>query len=398
MKTPYILSLLLAMALVVVCGRAAITDDNNNLKTQDDMEDIVMKNILTRTSIRAYEDKKVEKEKIEKLLRAGMAAPTAVNRQPWHFIVVTDRDVLKALAGANPNAGMVADAPLAIVVCGDMNKALEGKAREYWIQDASAATENILLAAHGMGLGAVWTGTYPSEERCKTVSEVLKLPESIIPLNTIVIGYPAETPEPKDKFDTSNISYNMFGGKDNLKTDAVTDDNKMSEGLKEFDVKKELRTNPFTFFTGHGLLVAAGDKTSSNAMTIGWGALGNLWGEDRATVTVFVAPKRHTFTFMEKSKYFTIMQFSDNRILDYMGSHSGRDSDKAKDLGLHTKYTENGTPYYEEADMVIECEIMYSTKMSPKDFKNAVPVRMYSNFPAGVHSMYIGEVVKAMKK
>ena len=105
---------------------------------------------------------------------------------------------------------MVARAPLAIVVCGDMTKALDGNAREFWVQDCSAASENILLAATGLGLGAVWTSTYPSEERCAAVSEVLGLPETLIPLNTIVIGYPDGDVTPKDKWKESNISYNMY--------------------------------------------------------------------------------------------------------------------------------------------------------------------------------------------
>ena len=172
---------------------------------------MVYNNILKRTSIRSYENKTVEKEKIEKLLRAGMAAPTAMNKQPWHFVVVTDKGQLQKLSEANPYAAMAAKAPLAIVVCGDMKKAAEGNAREFWIQDCSAATENILLAATGMGLGAVWTGTYPSKERCADVAKVLGLPGSLIPLNTIVIGYPDADVSPKDKWNTENISYNTYG-------------------------------------------------------------------------------------------------------------------------------------------------------------------------------------------
>lgn len=140
-----------------------------------------------------------------------MAAPTAKNKQPWHFIVVTEKELLQKLAEANPHAAMAAKAPLAIVVCGDMTKALDGDARDFWIQDCSAASENILLAATGMGLGAVWTGAYPAKERYTAVSEVLGLPESLIPLNTIVIGYPDTEAIPKDKWTEENISYNMYG-------------------------------------------------------------------------------------------------------------------------------------------------------------------------------------------
>lgn len=169
----------------------------------------VIKNIMTRTSIRKYTDQSIKKADIETLLRAGMAAPTAVNKQPWHFIAVTDKAKLKELSGGR--GGMLEQCALAIVVCGNMEKAMPGKAREYWVQDCSAATENILLAAHALGLGAVWTGGYPMEDRMATISKALKLPETIIPLCTIVIGYPAESPTPKDKWKPENVSYDEYG-------------------------------------------------------------------------------------------------------------------------------------------------------------------------------------------
>lgn len=208
MKTSTILNVALAIALVFLCYKLAVTGGEKTQKQET--SEVVLNNILKRTSVRSYLDKSIEDDKIEKLLRAGMAAPTAVNKQPWHFVVVTDKSLLQKLAKANPYAEMVARAPLAIVVCGDMTKALDGNAREFWVQDCSAASENILLAATGLGLGAVWTGTYPSEERCAAVSEVLGLPETLIPLNTIVIGYPDGEVTPKDKWQESNISYNMY--------------------------------------------------------------------------------------------------------------------------------------------------------------------------------------------
>ena len=112
------------------------------------------------------------------------------------------------LAKANPNAGFSKKAPLAIVVCGDMTKTLQGGGKDFWIQDVSAVSENILLAAHAMGLGAVWTGTYPAPDRCKAVAEVLGLPKFLVPFNTIVIGYPASQVKPKDKWDERNVTYN----------------------------------------------------------------------------------------------------------------------------------------------------------------------------------------------
>ncbi len=170
----------------------------------------VLSNIMTRTSIRQYTNVPVSKADIETMLRAGMAAPTAANRQPWHFVAVTNKEKLAELAGRR---GMIKQAGVAIVVCGNLDKAMQGKAQEYWIQDCSAATENILLAAHALGLGAVWTGCYPTDDRVAEVSKVLKLPETIVPLCVIAIGHPAEQPTPKDKWKPENVSYNEFGGR-----------------------------------------------------------------------------------------------------------------------------------------------------------------------------------------
>ena len=173
----------------------------------------IVENIMTRTSIRQYTDQTISADTIETLLHAGMAAPTAVNKQPWHFVAITSKDKLKELAATNPNAKMLEQAPLTIVVCGDMQKALEGEGRQLWIQDCSAATENILLAAHALGLGAVWTALYPRDDRAKGAIEALKLPDHIVPLCAIIIGYPAESPTPKDKWKPENVSYNEYGGK-----------------------------------------------------------------------------------------------------------------------------------------------------------------------------------------
>ena len=155
--------------------------------------------------------------------------------------------------------------------------------------------------------------------------------------------------------------------------------------------------NGFQWFHDAELL-AAGDKEKSNAMTIGWGGIGTLWG--RTALTVYVAEKRYTKEFLDKAEYFTVMAFDvkDSKVLNFMGYNSGRDGDKAQALGLHTAYTANGTPYYTEATMVIECNIMYVAPFDPNGFKSDAPKKMYANFPAGIHSMYIGEVVNAWKK
>ena len=208
-----VLNIVLAIVVVVLSVRLAsdkaTVDKSADAQQSVNAEQAVLDNIATRTSVRDYEARPVEKEKIEKMLRAAMAAPTAMNKQPWHFVVVDQRTVLDALAGTNPYAKMLKKAPLAIVVCGNTDKMIEGGGRDFWIQDASAATENLLLAAHAMGLGAVWTGAYPSEERCISISKVLSLSDNLIPLNMIVVGYPAEQPQPKQKFKEENISYNV---------------------------------------------------------------------------------------------------------------------------------------------------------------------------------------------
>ena len=168
-------------------------------------------------------------------------------------------------------------------------------------------------------------------------------------------------------------------------------------GFQKFDVREDFTENGFQWFHDAELLVA-GDKEKSNAMTIGWGGIGTLWG--RTALTVYVAAKRYTKEFMDKSQYFTVMAFDvkDSKVLNYMGTKSGRDGDKAQALGLHTAYTANGTPYYTEATMVIECKIMYAAPFDPQYFKSDAPKKMYANFPAGIHSMYIGEVINAWKK
>lgn len=207
--------LFLAMTTVLLALGSCSTQPGEQQETAANTADngqAAIENIMTRTSIRKYKDQPVEQEKIDIMLKAAMAAPTAVNLQPWHFIVIDDKNTLKLLSGQQPN-----NAPLMIAVCGDTNKTTmpdgKGKLPDFWVQDVSAATENLLLAAHAQGLGAVWTGVYPVMERVAEVANVLNCPENIIPLAVVRIGYPDESPEPKDKFNQENISYNKFGGK-----------------------------------------------------------------------------------------------------------------------------------------------------------------------------------------
>ena len=204
------------LALVIVVTALSIQPKNNQvinkeepIMTQDN-KSTVLESIHARTSIRSYLPKEVEEKKVEQLLRAAMAAPTATNKQPWAFIVIKEKEVLNELGSTLPYAKMTKEAPLAIVVCGDLTKAISGAGSDYWVQDASAATENLLLAAQGLGLGAVWTGVYPIKERVKEVQKILHLPEYIIPLNVVPVGYPAENPLPKDKWKPENVHYNRW--------------------------------------------------------------------------------------------------------------------------------------------------------------------------------------------
>ncbi len=188
----------------------------------------------------------------------------------------------------------------------------------------------------------------------------------------------------------------MAGCGDNQKQDNQQE-TAMNSELKAFDVRSDFADNGFTFFTKN-LVLCCGDSTESNAMTIGWGGIGNYLGHERAAVTVYVAPARYTYEFMERHPRFTIMEFDDPEVWKYMGKNSGRDGDKAAALGLHVAYTEHGTPYYEEAKTVIECETMTAWHQTEQDFRNATPKEWYDGFEAGIHAVYIGEVIGAWRR
>jgi nitroreductase len=202
----------MAFSLIVAAFMTGCNCNNpdSNTSVDNEVKDNAIETIMTRTSIRSFTDRAVSADTVEMLLRAGMAAPTAVNLQPWHFVVVNDRAKIDELGGNGRQSQMWHESPLVIVVCGNMEKAMEGVGQAFWVQDCSAATENILLAAHALGLGAVWTGCYPIEERVANISQVLGLPEHIVPLCAIVMGYPNESPQPKDKWKPENVSYNGF--------------------------------------------------------------------------------------------------------------------------------------------------------------------------------------------
>jgi nitroreductase len=164
--------------------------------------------IYTRRSIREYTTLEVPDKLVKKLLAAAMQAPSAGNEQPWHFVIVTDRKQMDALANALPFGKMLHTAPLGIIVCADMD--LE-KYEGFWVQDCSNATMNLLLAAHDSGLGAVWVGVYPVEDRVASLKNILDLPGSVIPLSVIPLGYPLSLPEPPEsRYNESRLHLNHW--------------------------------------------------------------------------------------------------------------------------------------------------------------------------------------------
>jgi nitroreductase len=164
--------------------------------------------ILSRRSIRQFTSEAVDNETLTLLLKVAMSAPTACNSQPWEFIVVTQKEVLDQIRAKLLFARY--NAPAAIVVCGNVGIANNSAAREHWVQDCSAATENILIATAGMGLGAVWIGVYPYPSKIKPLSQVLRIPENVIPLSMVYVGYPAETKEPRTQYDEHRVYWQYY--------------------------------------------------------------------------------------------------------------------------------------------------------------------------------------------
>ena len=161
--------------------------------------------IMSRRSVRKYTDQKVSHEIVEELLKAAMNAPSANNYQPWHFVVIDDRQILDRIPEFHAYSSMLYFAPLAIAVCGDSRIS-----SAYWVQDCSAAAENILLAAHASGLGAVWLGFYPEEHRVQELHTLLNLPDNIVPLSLISLGYPAAGKPPENRFSLSKVHHNRW--------------------------------------------------------------------------------------------------------------------------------------------------------------------------------------------
>lgn len=161
--------------------------------------------LLTRRSIRKFDERPVSAEDIEKILEAAMFAPSAVNKQPWHFVVIDDAQLLGKIPSVHSHAKMAADAPCAILVCGDTELV---HAPGYLPQDCAAATQNILLAAHAAGLGGVWCGVYSQPDRESGFRSLLSIPESIVPFSLVVLGYPAEQPSQPQRYRADRVHKN----------------------------------------------------------------------------------------------------------------------------------------------------------------------------------------------
>jgi len=162
----------------------------------------IIKAIHSRRSIRKYEDRAVPDESIRQIISAGMSAPSAGNQQPWQFIVIKDKNILDKIPTVHRHASFAKNAPLAILICGDLKF---DKHKDFWIQDCSAATQNMLLAIHALGLGAVWTGVYPREDRIEAFRKLLNIPHEVIPFAFIPVGYPAQNLPENNRFNEERI-------------------------------------------------------------------------------------------------------------------------------------------------------------------------------------------------
>lgn len=166
-----------------------------------------MEAILSRRSIREYTSETIPEDTINQLLKAAMSAPSAGNEQPWHFIVIEDQNILNQIADLHPDAEMLRDAPIAILICGDIKlEEYDG----YWVQDCSAATQNILITAETKDLGSVWVGIHPDKDRENGIRDLFDLPENIIPFSMVSLGRPAEKKPPVDRYDETRIHYNSW--------------------------------------------------------------------------------------------------------------------------------------------------------------------------------------------
>lgn len=213
MKSNHWIMLLLAVALLVVSVRlVAVSSTEDNQTDAVDASEAVIDCIMTRASVRSYTDEQVSDSLINTILRAGMAAPTAANQQPWQFVIVTEQALKDSITATFEYTKMVEHCSFAVVVCGDMDNLFTGDMPDggFWVEDCSAASENMLLAAHALGIGGVWCGIYPLKDREERLRSIRRLPSGLTPLNVMAFGYPAQDVAPKDKWAPAKVHYNAF--------------------------------------------------------------------------------------------------------------------------------------------------------------------------------------------
>ena len=170
-----------------------------------------LEDLFARRSVRVYRQQEVGDDLVRDLLEAAMAAPSAVAKDPWSFVVVRSREMLAKIAAGLPNGKMLPDAAVGIVVCGDLRRAHD-RQLSYLLQDCSAAIENLLLAASALGLGACWLGVHPREERVKHIRGLLNIPDPVIPIATIAIGWPGESPPPRTRYREDAVHHETWHG------------------------------------------------------------------------------------------------------------------------------------------------------------------------------------------
>lgn len=206
-KPAILIFIILIPSIINSCKMNKTDGTDNNFILSDDMKTLAVSEVIhSRKSVRKYINKPVSDEDLGRLLRAGMAAPSGKNIQPWFFYVIKDRSILNKLSEELPTAAMLKDVYSAIMVCGDISKADTTSYKDYWVMDCSAASENILLTAESLKLGACWTAVFPYESRINIVRNHIEMPDYHIPLNIIPIGYPKGSESSKDKWDTRNIA------------------------------------------------------------------------------------------------------------------------------------------------------------------------------------------------
>ena len=195
----YFLSVFVMTMLVGVNGLPAQEFDNDTIKT-----------IMTRRVVRDFTSTRVSHDQLLTIVKAGMAAPSAMDKRPCEFIVITSKILLKKLGENLPYADIIAKAPAAIIVCGNTQKQFGGKDTSYWVMDASAAIENMLLAAESMDLGAAWSAVYPEAKRIELVCSIIRMPEHVIPLGIVPVGFIEGKPKTKDKYNHKQLHWEQF--------------------------------------------------------------------------------------------------------------------------------------------------------------------------------------------